>query len=79
MNQVNIRDARRRLSRLLDGAEHGKSVVITRHGRQVARLTPVEPAQRKRLPDLSEFRQTVRRKGTSLSRTVIQSRRQDRY
>jgi prevent-host-death family protein len=79
MNQVNFRDARRRLTQLLDEAEHGKSVMITRHGRQVARLSPVEPAQSKRLPDLSEFRQSVRAKGPALSKTVIQSRRLERY
>ena len=72
MNQVNFRDARKQLSRLLDDAEHGKSVIITRHGKQVARLTPVEPAQGKRLPDLSEFRESIQTKGAALSKAVIQ-------
>jgi prevent-host-death family protein len=79
MDQVNFRDARRQLSQLLDDAEQGKSVVITRYGRRVARLGPAGPTHGKRLPDLSEFRESVRPKGTALSKTVIRSRRQDRY
>ena len=79
MDQVNFRDARRQLSRLLDDAEHGKSVIITRHGKQVARLDPVEPSEGKRLPDLRDFRASIQMKGAALSRTVTQARRQERY
>lgn len=79
MNQISLREARRRLSQLLDDAEHGKSVMITRHGRKVARLGPAEPEQGKRLPDLSEFRQSIRAKGRPLSMLVVQSRRAERY
>jgi prevent-host-death family protein len=38
--RVSIYDARSRLSRLIDLAEKGDSVVITRHGRSVARIVP---------------------------------------
>ncbi len=79
MNQVSFRDARLRLSQLLDDAEQGKSVVITRHGRQVARLVPAEPPGGKRLPDLGPFRESLRLKGPALSKAVARARRQDRY
>lgn len=79
MDQVNFRDARRQLSRLLDDAEHGRSVIITRHGRQVALLGPVSPPQGRPLPNLGTFRESIQVKGIPVSKTIIRSRRQDRY
>jgi prevent-host-death family protein len=38
---VNIYAAKTQLSRLIDQASAGEEVVITRHGRPVARLVPV--------------------------------------
>jgi prevent-host-death family protein len=47
--QVNIAEAKARLSSLLDRALAGEEVIIARAGKPVARLTPVEePAPRKR-------------------------------
>lgn len=40
---VNVRAAKARLSQLLDQAESGETVTITRRGRPVARLVPVDP------------------------------------
>ncbi|HWP17588.1 MAG TPA: type II toxin-antitoxin system Phd/YefM family antitoxin [Burkholderiaceae bacterium] len=37
-------EAKTHLSALLDRVEQGEEVVITKHGRPVARLTPVRPA-----------------------------------
>jgi len=37
-----VEDARNQLPDLLDAAEKGQSTVITRHGRPVAALVPVE-------------------------------------
>lgn len=34
-------------AQLLDRAEHGEEIVLTRHGRAVARLVPVEPVHDK--------------------------------
>jgi prevent-host-death family protein len=36
-------EAKTHLSALLDRVEHGEEVVITKHGRPVARLLPVQP------------------------------------
>ncbi len=79
MDQMTLREARRRLSEILDDVERGKSVVITRHGRPVARVSPVEPDEGKQLPDLTEFRKSIRVKGEPLSKTVVRLRRQERY
>jgi prevent-host-death family protein len=45
---VGIREARARLAELVDRAERGETVVITRSGREVARLgPPLRHAQRR--------------------------------
>lgn len=40
MKQVGAFEAKNKLSELLDLAESGEEVVITRHGKEVARLVP---------------------------------------
>ncbi len=79
MDRVNIQEARRRLSKLVDDAERGESVVITRHGKKVARIEPVRKAGGRTLPDLSKFRQSIKAGGKGLSRTVIERRRRNRH
>ena len=45
--QVNVQDAKTRLSQILAQAEQGEDVVIARDGKPVARLVPVvEPPPR---------------------------------
>ncbi|MBS9721772.1 type II toxin-antitoxin system prevent-host-death family antitoxin [Tianweitania sp. BSSL-BM11] len=42
MNTVQLRDAKARLSALVDAAERGEATVITRHGKPAARIVPIE-------------------------------------
>jgi prevent-host-death family protein len=57
MATVNLAQAKARLSKLLDRVEAGEEVVITRHGRPVARVLPaVRPKRPLRLKELAEFR-----------------------
>ena len=79
MGSVNLKEARRRLGQLVDAAERGESVVITRRGREVVRLVSAKRTRRQVLPDLSDFRRSIRIKGASLSATVIAMRREGRY
>lgn len=79
MDIINIKEARRRLSDLVKAAERGRSVTITRRGKEVARLGPVPKKPRRGLPDLSAFRATIKPKGKSLSETVIAMRSEERY
>jgi prevent-host-death family protein len=68
MNTVQLRDAKANLSKLVDAAERGESTTITRHGREVAVLVPIEEhakamaAARKETlegkPDFFEFLKT---------------------
>lgn len=79
MVSVNLTEARRRLNELVDIAQQGEFVVITRCGKEVARLVPPVSPNRPRLPDLSSFRSSVKVKGKSLCRDVITMRAEGRY
>ena len=43
MREVGAFEAKNRLGQLLDLVEQGEVVVITRHGKEVARLVPARP------------------------------------
>lgn len=60
MVTVTLVQAKARLSELLDKVEAGEEVVVTRHGRAVARiLSAVHPRQPLPLDDLAAFRATM--------------------
>lgn len=48
--QVNVYEAKTRLSQLIDEAASGEEIVIARAGRPVARLVPLEPRREPRKP-----------------------------
>ena len=79
MDTVKLSEARRRLSELVRAAERGESVSITRRGKEVARIVPAEKKPLKPLPDLTEFRASIKMKGKSLSQTLIDMRAEERY
>ena len=76
---VSLKEARKRLGDLVTAAERGESVVITRRGREVARIVPAEPPPLKRFPDLAAFRATIKTKGRSLTEELMAMRREERY
>ncbi|HEY0230376.1 MAG TPA: type II toxin-antitoxin system prevent-host-death family antitoxin [Dokdonella sp.] len=47
MDSVGVYEAKTHLASLLDRVAQGEEVVITRHGRAVARLVPAEPDEAK--------------------------------
>ncbi len=47
MTEIGTFEAKNKLSELLDRAERGEEVVITRRGRPVAKLVPVSPPSRR--------------------------------
>ena len=79
METVNLKEARRRLGDLVKAAEQGESTLITRRGRKVARVVPVEKSPRKGLPDLAALRASITVKGKPLSETVCAMRQEQRY
>lgn len=46
MNSIQLRDAKARLSALVEAAERGEPTIITKHGRAVAMVVPVEAGLR---------------------------------
>lgn len=78
MRTMNIKEARACLGKLLDGAARGETVVITRHGKESARLSPM-PVRAKGLPRLGDFRAGIVTPGTGLAAAVITSRREERF
>ena len=62
MERVNLTHAKAHLSELLNKVESGQEVVITRHGKDVVRLTPARvPKQPLPLAELAEFRASIPR------------------
>ncbi len=76
--EINVKEARAKISTLLDLARKGEEIVILRRGKKEARLVPAEPAQ-KHLPDLTAFRNSITVKGEPLSNAVRQGRDEERY
>ena len=60
MNVVNLADAKAHLSELVTRAEAGETVEITRRGKAVARLVPIERvAEPFDWEELARFRETL--------------------
>ncbi|MGV0741465.1 type II toxin-antitoxin system Phd/YefM family antitoxin [Mycolicibacterium sp. XJ870] len=56
---VNVYDAKSRFSRLLAQVEAGDEIVISRHGRPIARLVPYQPDRVVRQPGIWKGRVTI--------------------
>ncbi|MGA1863992.1 MAG: type II toxin-antitoxin system Phd/YefM family antitoxin [bacterium] len=76
--KINVKEARSKLSSLLDRVEEGEEVIITRHGKEVARLIRSND-NIKKLPSLKKFRSSIQIKTSPLSDTVIKARKKERY
>ncbi len=65
---VGVFEAKNRLSELLDRAAQGEEVVITKHGKPAARLTPVRHSMTRE--DLEDLMARVRKSREELGFTV---------
>jgi prevent-host-death family protein len=59
MRTAGVCEARQNLSALLDEVKKGGEIVITEHGRPVARLVPLNRPSGKRLPDFATIRRRM--------------------
>jgi antitoxin (DNA-binding transcriptional repressor) of toxin-antitoxin stability system len=75
---MNIKEARRNFSRLIEKAELGEHIVITRRGREVVRFDRISRSG-KRLPSLADFRKEIKIKGDTLSDAIIRDRQDGRF
>lgn len=79
MLEINIKELRDHLAHFISQVEAGEQITITRRGKVVAQLTPPPVPPQKQLPDLTEFRASIKLKGEAMSETVIRERRETRY
>ena len=77
MLEVNVKEARSKLSELITKVEKGQEIMITRRGKKVARLIPARTQTT--LPSLKNFRQTLSVIGKPMSEEIIASRKAERY
>ncbi len=77
VHEVSVNEARQNFKELLNRAADGDEIMIVRHGRPIAKLSP-PPAIRRPLPDLTDFRKSITYTGKPLSQMVIEEREKDR-
>jgi prevent-host-death family protein len=65
MREIQASDAKARLPSLLDDVERGETLIITRHGKPIARIVPEADGRQDRinraLAEIDEFRKTMPR------------------
>ena len=74
MRTAGVREARQNLSALLDEVKKGREVVITEHGRPVAKLVPADRPRGKGVPNLAAFRRRMPVLDPPLSTTIAEER-----
>lgn len=60
-HQISLREANQHLSRYVRSVEQGEEVVITRRGKPVARLVPVEGRRKLSAEQLAALERSLRR------------------
>jgi prevent-host-death family protein len=79
MRTAGVREARQNLSALLDEVKKGREVVITEHGRPVAKLVPVDRPRGKGIPNLAAIRRRMPVFDPPLSTTLAEVRDDARF
>jgi prevent-host-death family protein len=74
MKRAGIREARQNISELIDIVRKGREVLITDHGRPVARLVPVEKFNTRAFPGRAAFRSSMPALQPTLSSTISEDR-----
>lgn len=76
MREIGAFEAKNKLAELLDLAEKGEGIIITRHGKKVARLGPIQKsfareAARRAVATIKELRKSLSRRGLPLDDATI--------
>jgi prevent-host-death family protein len=77
--EINVKQARSKISSILNKVEQGEEMVIVRRGKKVARMVPFNDRKTKRLPDLSKFRASINIPRKGLSETILEARNDERF
>lgn len=78
MKTMSVKEIRKNLAGVIRDAESGDTTVITRFGNPIAAVAPIRK-ERGKLPDLTEFRKSIRVRGKALSRVVCEARNESRF
>jgi prevent-host-death family protein len=79
MRTVQASEAKTHLLRLLDAVEQGETVVITRHGRAIARLSPEADRRQAEIDDaIANIRAIGRRNGRITVEELLSARDEGR-
>ncbi|WP_340104825.1 type II toxin-antitoxin system Phd/YefM family antitoxin [Rhodohalobacter sp. 8-1] len=57
--EVNVNEVREQIAEYLTRAERGEETIIKRYSKKIAKIVPYQETPRKKLPDLSDFRQSL--------------------
>ena len=74
MKTAGVREARQNLSSLIEEVRKGRDVLLTEHGRPVARLVSALPEPTKPFKSHKRFRATIHVKGNALSEAIAEDR-----
>lgn len=80
MKEVGAFEAKNKLAELLHLAEKGEEIIITRHGKQVARLGPIEKgidraAARQAVEDIKKLRKGMHVDAATIKGWITEGRR----
>jgi antitoxin (DNA-binding transcriptional repressor) of toxin-antitoxin stability system len=78
MTVVSIKEARSKIGHLIEKAENGEEIIITRHGKKVASINAI-PKSRPRLTLQGDFRKSIKLSGPSMSSTIEKNRSEERF
>ena len=68
--ETGIKEARQIFPQLIKLAEQGETVVLTRHGRKVAKIVPYREARSGCLQARADLRSRIKASGEPLSKTI---------
>ena len=80
MREIGAFEAKNKLAELLDLAEKGEEIIITRHGKQVARLGPIQKtfdrnAGRQAVEDIKKMRKGMHIDDATIKEFINEGRR----
>lgn len=78
MKKAQVNQLREHLAKYISEAEKGVETIITKHGKPVARIAPIKN-ENPAFPYLKKHRDRLSVRGKSLSKTVTESRKKERY
>ncbi len=79
MIKAGIKEARQNLTDYLNMVQAGEEVIITKRGEPIARISPFKKKPLRKLASHKVLRDSIKAKGEPLSKTVIESRKEERY